>query len=374
MLFHTGAWAAQGPCAFALSPFLNTEFNRSGRLPTLRFKEARPGLHGGQRHLFRTIWNKEWLSQSRTTLNTDPQGDPRWPIRALGEELSTFLGLVQVSDREIVIPDAKELNGGLAVINSRLDLLHKPVIPIRFYSNMLDSEAYIEDFISKYALPMDGYIGGNGVANTKIHDISFHLGFFVVPSDLIQYAAARAHYWHSFIKYLKRRSFNPLRPHLYPGARKNMAQKLLKTFSDSLDIATAHTSSLIVYRENWTLKASTRRQSPTSRFFMQAIELLGEPTLTPAEELKAVIRNSGSIARDRYVTRGSLSGKQEYLISLLNSFNQTYTSPAPKLFDIHQQWIVLHPGLSTNFRTIGKWYEERIQQRLQEIVEALSTR
>lgn len=111
----------------------------------------------------------------------DPQGDPRWPLFFLGEDLGQVFGF-DGSGRDFYAPTPETLNARIEAFNRYLKKRRIEPIPIRFY---LQPRPKIEGFLRNWyrhtALPV---AAGNDTHT--MHDISFHFSSVLLPIQIVR--------------------------------------------------------------------------------------------------------------------------------------------------------------------------------------------
>lgn len=140
---------------------------------------SRKGIHGGRR----TNWVRVgpyWLSIKAEAPNA-PQGNPFWIADMYGVEAAKFLGMEKISDTEITLPNAREINGAIRKINRILIARGQPPILVKFYAQKTAGiTTYLVRFENEFGLPYAPR-GGH-----RVHDFSYHVGAALasLPSDL----------------------------------------------------------------------------------------------------------------------------------------------------------------------------------------------
>jgi len=146
--------------------------------PPFAIRERVAGRHGGEKlvlELHGPSWDTVFAPPGK-----DELGDPRWFRQLLGEDVGRFLGFETLGPRLETIPDARELDGGIAAINRRLTWLGHESILLRFAAHdSNDLARYVTGFPR---LPYED----SGLF--VVHDAAFHAPSILMPNTWIEHA------------------------------------------------------------------------------------------------------------------------------------------------------------------------------------------
>src|SRR3989338_5178203 len=146
------------------------------------------GLHGGELTFLRKIKGSPWESRTRVNEDLTPnsssaiaQGNPAFFVTLMGSQKARFWGFHTPSTDTVTLPNAKELQGAIDKINSKIQASNGK-IKIRFYDfdGIVAKRDYMFRFISDGRLP----IATKGVLS--VHDKSVHLSHIFNPREFDQ--------------------------------------------------------------------------------------------------------------------------------------------------------------------------------------------
>lgn len=173
-------------------------------MPTVKFVGQEQGEHGGGRIVVERV-GKTWVSVYNQS-GFDVQGDPRWFMELVGEDLSAYLGFRLLDDNRITIPDHAEFTGAMEKLNSRLRRNGEEPIRIRYYQAVNNDDVsvkkYVREFVENRSLP----VAPSG--NHLVHDMAFHSGAIFLPKNYLDALAARVEFMHEFGEFIKRKYSN----------------------------------------------------------------------------------------------------------------------------------------------------------------------
>jgi len=252
---------------------------------TVSIGKELPGRYGGKR-ISLHLMGETWLARYYSAEN-DVQGDPRLFMFAFGEKVSEFFGFKMVSPTEIIVPDAKELDGAIQRLNKQLINDGKEPIAVRFYKSGGEEpvERYLRTIASRKALP----IAMNG--NPMIHDIGFHTGAIILPKAVMDDLAIRINRYFDFVAFLRERY--ELDPEMLEEVN-TLADGIFDLLATRIDYATAQQNLLLLDKS----RASIDRSH--SSFSLVAQNLLGGDLWQDiSQNLRYVEKNYAPYA-DRY--------------------------------------------------------------------------
>lgn len=177
---------------------ITTSFRESTSRSTVEIEQEINGPHGGKLFVIRKS-GETWVSQF-TTFKFDLQGDPRWFIGAVGEDIAAFFGFRIIDSTTMTIPDASEFQFAMDKINSTLVTDGKEPVLIRFKTDDLTEapmQGYIDTFRA-FELPL----ASNG--NHLVHDMSFHTGTIFIPNRIIKAAQSKVSFTIDFMTFLQK--------------------------------------------------------------------------------------------------------------------------------------------------------------------------
>ncbi|MEW6055777.1 MAG: hypothetical protein AB1540_04110 [Bdellovibrionota bacterium] len=154
-----------------------------GKKKSYRVIGSVAGDHGGKLRVLERGPDAEFWMQESKGLDDEFRGDPRWVIHVLGEDAAARLGIRQISNRHILIPDATEVQGAVDAFNRTA--APEDQIAVSFYEpkrkNHVPSYEYAREFVVNGRLP----IAKSG--RESVHDINYHmLGVLLPPEALNQ--------------------------------------------------------------------------------------------------------------------------------------------------------------------------------------------
>ncbi len=158
----------------------------SNKRPSVDVVGAVAGYHGGIRHLLKRRYGLEWRSDYESMPDA-VQGDPRWFIFAVGEEVAKFFGFEMLSHDLMTAPDAAELAGAIRKVNEVLIAAGKEPIRIHF----VDAESIPLTALQYAVHAARGEIPIARSGPVVIHDSSYHMLILYAPPPYMERARTR---------------------------------------------------------------------------------------------------------------------------------------------------------------------------------------
>ncbi len=202
LLYSNISFAAPIQCSDILQvshEAITTNFSEATSRSTVEITNEINGSHGGKLLVLHKS-GETWVSQF-ITFHFDLQGDPRWFIGSVGENVAAFFGFRIIDTQTMTIPNATEFQNALDKVNKVLIAEGKEPVSIRFKTDDLESspmQGYIDTFRTlQLPLASDG--------NHLVHDMSFHTGTIFIPNRIIDAAEKRVSFSTDFMSFLAKR-------------------------------------------------------------------------------------------------------------------------------------------------------------------------
>ena len=167
--------------------------------PTVEVIGSKAGrFSGGRLNIIKRTGNK-W--HSTYAIGAAIQGDPRTAALLVGGDLARFLGISVIDDQHMEVPNSAEFNGRLKELNVLLAKKGFEPIQVQFadVNDTADDYKFLQMFLKSLTTPlaMGGVI--------YVHDVSYHLGLFVVPNSFVNQVRQVVQMQSQFIDHLKNR-------------------------------------------------------------------------------------------------------------------------------------------------------------------------
>lgn len=196
-------------CETRLISKYSLRYNHALRmLPTIQFVGELKGAHGGTLSILEVPEQlaPSWASQYQIYPRA-PQGDPRQIVSLLGASLAYYLGIREIEELKITIPNTAEVNGALDKLSRALVELGYESIPIRYYQQAESDKKsyfYVTTFYEKFMLPL-------ATENSlHVHDISYHLSSVILTRELLAPVIEKYRHAIEFYQYAYARSSDEL--------------------------------------------------------------------------------------------------------------------------------------------------------------------